>query len=256
MKKRIISAIIMLIIVVPILILGNIPFMVFTVLIGEMALYELLRLRKRLPLIVKIISYILTAIFILKDLIKINIDLLLIIMLLIYLGMLVFYNKNKFNYKESFLLIGIVTFIGLTFSNFITIRNSSLYIFIYLLLISILSDTFAYLIGRKFGKRKLAPAISPNKTIEGLIGGVIMGTLLSSIYYILVIKNISIPFCVIITLFLSLIGEFGDLIKSTIKRYEDIKDFSNLIPGHGGIIDRLDSIMFITLIYTVILNFI
>ena len=118
-----------------------------------------------------------------------------------------------------------------------------------------MTDTFALLIGSKFGKRKLAPKISPNKTVEGLIGGVGVGTIIASIFYIFIIKDIkNILFVFILTLFLSLIGELGDLIKSTIKRYENVKDFSDLIPGHGGIMDRVDSLIFVVLMYTLIIN--
>ena len=155
----------------------------------------------------------------------------------------------------TFFLIGLIIFIGLVFSKIIAIRNKDLYELLYLILIAILSDTFAYIIGTRFGRHKLAPNISPNKTIEGLIGGVIIGGLFGSIFYILVIKNYSnIFFIIIITFILSLVGEFGDLIKSTIKRYEKVKDFSNLIPGHGGLMDRLDSLIFIVLIYWFLIN--
>lgn len=111
------------------------------------------------------------------------------------------------------------------------------------------SDTFAYLIGKKFGKHKLTP-ISPKKTVEGAIGGV-LGALLFSLLYTVVINNfmhLSINYLhiSIVTIVLAIIGEIGDLAASGIKRYCGIKDFSDLLPGHGGMLDRIDSLLLIT----------
>ena len=111
------------------------------------------------------------------------------------------------------------------------------------------SDTFAYLIGKKFGKHKLTP-ISPNKTVEGAIGGVI-GALFFSLIYTVFMNNLmqlSINYLhiSIITIVLAIIGEIGDLAASGIKRYCGIKDFSDLLPGHGGMLDRIDSLLLIT----------
>ena len=126
---------------------------------------------------------------------------------------------------------------------------------IYLFLITILTDTFALFIGKSFGKHKLAPLISPNKTIEGAVGGSVVATILASLFYIFVVKDYSsIIIVIVLTFVLSLVGQLGDLIKSSIKRHAGIKDFSNLIPGHGGILDRLDSIIFVMMAYILISN--
>ena len=111
------------------------------------------------------------------------------------------------------------------------------------------SDTFAYLIGKKFGKHKLTP-ISPKKTVEGAIGGIV-GALLFSLVYTVVMNNfmhLSINYLhiTIVTSVLAIIGEIGDLAASGIKRYCGIKDFSDLLPGHGGMLDRIDSLLLIT----------
>ena len=258
MKKRIISGIVMAFITIPFLILGNLPFKIFTLILGEVALYEFLQFRKKIPLVIKIISYLLVSLIILKDLLGIKIELLLIISLVIYLSLLVFINnKAKYRYEYCFYLIGLTLFIGISFNNFIIIRDKSLYLFLYLLLITITTDSFALFIGTSIGKHKLIESISPNKTIEGFIGGSIVGTIFGSIFYVLLVHDVNNIFIVVlITLFLSIIGQLGDLIKSSIKRQEGVKDFSNLIPGHGGIMDRLDSIIFVQLIYILISNII
>ena len=110
------------------------------------------------------------------------------------------------------------------------------------------TDTFAYLIGMKFGKHKLSK-ISPKKSVEGAIGGTIGAIVLTTIYT-LIINNlyslgISYLYVAIVTMILSIIGQIGDFAASSIKRYVDVKDYSNLIPGHGGMLDRIDSLMFL-----------
>lgn len=110
-------------------------------------------------------------------------------------------------------------------------------------------DTGAYFVGVAFGKHKLAPKLSPKKTIEGSIGGTVFATLIAFVYSYSMVKffnmtqSIVVP-CVIVGAIGSIFAQFGDLAASAIKRYTKIKDFGKLIPGHGGVIDRFDSILF------------
>lgn len=110
------------------------------------------------------------------------------------------------------------------------------------------SDVFAYFIGRHFGKHKLTK-ISPNKTVEGAVAGVIGAILLGIIFAVLcnTLWGVGINYLLIgsIMALLSIAGQIGDLAASSIKRYCEIKDFSELIPGHGGMLDRIDSIIFV-----------
>ena len=127
-------------------------------------------------------------------------------------------------------------------------------LFLYLILIATITDTFAYVVGTLIGKHKLIPEVSPKKSIEGSIGGSIVGTAVATIfYYNLVSSNINIFVLIAITFVLTIIGQLGDLFFSKIKRENGIKDFSNIMPGHGGVLDRLDSIAFISLGYTLII---
>ena len=261
MKERFLSAVCMLIIIVPIIILGSWPFYIFTLILGMIATYELLNLNKKLPNVVKIITYLFIILIILSNIngkdFLISFDLKsLIFLLLVYLSLLVLVNNQEsYNYKNAFYLIGIVLFIGISFNNFIHIRNIGMNLLIYLLLITVGTDSFALFIGKSFGKHKLAPLISPNKTIEGAVGGSVVATILASLFYIFVVKDYSsIIIVIVLTFILSVVGQLGDLIKSSIKRHAGIKDFSNLIPGHGGILDRLDSIIFVMMAYILISN--
>ncbi len=111
------------------------------------------------------------------------------------------------------------------------------------------SDTFGYAIGTKFGKHKLCPDISPKKTVEGSIGGII-GVILSYIIITLIANssyfgmNLNMLSVLLAGVIVGIAGQFGDLSASAIKRFCKIKDFSNIMPGHGGILDRFDSILF------------
>lgn len=110
------------------------------------------------------------------------------------------------------------------------------------------TDTFAYLIGKNFGKHKFTE-VSPNKSIEGCIGG-IGGAILILLIYTSVCNNvfnlnINYIYAGVVAILLSCISQIGDLAASSIKRYCGIKDYSNLIPGHGGMLDRIDSVIFV-----------
>ncbi len=106
------------------------------------------------------------------------------------------------------------------------------------------SDTFAYLVGRQFGKHKLFERISPKKTIEGFLGSVFFTLIAASILSVY-FTNTSLVFWLILALIISVFGVIGDLVESLFKRQSGIKDSSHLIPGHGGFLDRLDSVLFV-----------
>ena len=110
-------------------------------------------------------------------------------------------------------------------------------------------DTGAYFTGVKFGKHKMIPRISPNKTWEGAVGGYLTGLILSLVFAFLLIKGLPMPMLVTGSLVLPAVAEIGDLSFSSLKRRFGIKDFSNLFPGHGGVLDRVDSMLFCMMVF-------
>ena len=122
-----------------------------------------------------------------------------------------------------------------------------------LLLVNFGMDTGAWFFGKKFGKNKLWEKISPKKTIEGLLGGALCSGILGALGWFLLVEKPSI-YLIILFSFFGILSQFGDLIQSKIKRQADVKDASGLIPGHGGVYDRLDSLLFLSPFFIIMVN--
>ena len=121
-------------------------------------------------------------------------------------------------------------------------------LFIGLLLLNFMVDTAAYFCGRKFGKHKLWEAVSPKKTVEGALGGVICSVIATSYFWHKLIAPID-PFTIVFFCLVACCAQVGDLVQSKLKRQFEIKDSSSLIPGHGGVYDRVDSLLFVAPLY-------
>lgn len=170
-----------------------------------------------------------------------------------------------FNEKYNF-ISGAVTLLGFiyvtVFFGFIILVNNKMYgnYLVWLIFLSSwLCDTSAYYAGKYFGKNKLCPRISPKKTLEGSIGGFLGSTLGCTLFGLFAVNrgvNISLIHFILIGAISGIISQLGDLVASSIKRYVDVKDYSQLIPGHGGILDRFDSILFSAVTVFYYLNFI
>ncbi len=257
MKTRILSALLLILICVPLLVIGGIPFDILVLLVSIMALYEIFKVRKtkkKIPFGMELCSYILVAFLTMNNYqstnLVISIDYRLVAFMIFFLLFpIVFINDNKkYNVDDALFLIGATLFIGLSLNMVILLRNYDLNYVLYVLLISCITDTFALVTGTLIGRNKVCPKISPKKTIEGCVGGSVMGTAVSVIFFITCINpSIKLSIIIGVTFILTIIGQIGDLVFSAIKRYYGLKDFSNLIPGHGGVLDRLDSSIFVVL---------
>ena len=261
MKIRIISAIVALIIVVPLIALGGIYYTLGICVIAALGYKEIIDLpasHGKIPNMMVFLGLIsLLTLILCNDGTSIYKGFTYQIIAMISLFMIVptvFYKEEEYSSKDAFFLLGAILFLGLVFNAFLTIRLRSLNTFLFLLIIPMVNDIFAYLIGSKFGKTKMCVSISPNKTWEGSIGGLVLGSVSGIILYRFLIGSISLK-VVIITIVLSIVGQIGDLIMSRIKRENGIKDYSNIMPGHGGVLDRLDSSIFVFITYIFLLMF-
>lgn len=255
MKKRVISAVVVLAIFIPLLLNGGFLYKVGIYILSMLGLKEFLdvkKIKKELPSFIEFISYIILSLIVLSSTNTENLifqmDFRIIggLFLVFLIPTVLYHNRQLYSVNDAFYLIGGVFFLGTSFSLLIIYRNINIFFIIYLFMITIFTDTFAYLIGRLIGNHKLLKEISPNKTWEGMIAGTLVGTFISSMFLTTTMSLNSSLFTVsLISLFLSILGQFGDLFFSAIKRYYGKKDFSNLMPGHGGVLDRLDSILFV-----------
>ncbi len=146
----------------------------------------------------------------------------------------------------AYALLGIL-YIPLLFSYLMLVRGFQDGQWWLLLMFTVVygNDTFAYYIGRNLGRHKFSPIVSPNKTIEGSLGGLAGGMLVALVMHYLFLGNlIGVRDILLLAFFLGILGQLGDLFESLIKRSVGVKDSGFVIPGHGGMLDRIDSIIF------------
>jgi len=261
MKTRVISAIVAIAIFAPLLILGGKAFSLAAGILAVLAYKEIVDLKVshgNLPVVVQIIGLIDLLLLVFSEFdgysIMFGVTYKGIALTLITLLIpAVLYKDEKYNMKDAFFMIGAILLLGTAFNVFILLRAISIYVVLYLMLIAIMTDTFAMIIGGLIGKTKLIPEVSPKKTWEGSIAGSLVGSAIAIIFYVNLIGKFSFGL-VIATIVLSVIGQFGDLVFSKIKRENKIKDFGKIMPGHGGVLDRLDSLIFICLAYIVLFS--
>ena len=257
MKQRIISAVIALAIFIPVILHGGIIFNIVAYLSGLVCLKEFLDAKSRksdVPTLMKVLAYVFMSLIVLYDITTISMDysldyrVLAGLFLTMLLPVVLYHDSKKYSIKDAFYMIGGVLFLGISFALLIMLRHADLKLFVFLFVITITTDTFAYVTGSLIGKHKMIPEVSPKKTWEGFFGGLIMGTFISAMFYHTCINpDLSWFYLIDACVFLSVLAQFGDLAFSAMKRYFGIKDFSNIMPGHGGMLDRLDSIIFVIL---------
>tara|TARA_R110002049_G_scaffold4842_13_gene34249 strand:- start:294 stop:1088 length:795 start_codon:yes stop_codon:yes gene_type:complete len=159
--------------------------------------------------------------------------------------------RQKLGLTIRYLIFSFCFLILLPFYN----QNYAPYIMISILVLIWVNDSFAFLVGKNFGKTKLFVSVSPKKTIEGFIGGFIFALIAAYIISTLN-SDVSLINWLIIAAIVSIIGTIGDLVESKLKRQAKIKDSGNIMPGHGGILDRLDSLLFAAPFVYLYINFI
>lgn len=266
MKKRIITGLLIGLFVIPLLLLGNIPYLIGILLLLGGVSYEISDIKKH-HWIIKVITILMVTLPTLYNYFHLDTNVLDIPILLIFLPILIYYSiavwNEKLDLKEATFL-SLFSILMILFGKsalFIRSINENANALLYVVTITCCVDIFALFVGCKFGKHRLNERISPKKSIEGSIGGALCALVIGFIFNLFFpifpanettnILNLSFnsslsliePLKVLaITLVLVVAGQMGDLMFSMIKRHYQIKDFSDLLPGHGGLTDRIDSI--------------
>ena len=260
MLKRIMTAVIGIPLVVAVIVLGN-PFLKYTIMIASLiGMFEFYRVVKKNHQPMVILGYGATILhYIAFDLVGSHYLIYVTLLVIFSLSlMVIFYPKYKV--EDVALTLFPVFYVSLLFSFIVELRemtNGSFWIWL-VALSAWGSDTCAYFTGITMGKHKLAPALSPKKTIEGSIGGIVGAGLLGYLYT-MVFTQFAMSqlrehtFVIVITVMIAaIISQVGDLAASAIKRFFEQKDYGNILPGHGGILDRCDSFIFVApIIYVV-----
>ena len=175
-----------------------------------------------------------------------------VFLLLIYCLAYVMFRLNKDKITDVMSLFALCTYVILCFTSVVAIRymENGNYNYLLIFIGAWVCDTFAYFVGKFLGKHKLIPAISPKKTIEGSIGGIVFTIGAFALYgYILRAAyefEISYVELIIMGAVVAVVSQIGDLIASAVKRQYEIKDYGFLFPGHGGVLDRFDSVMLVS----------
>lgn len=242
MGKRVLTSVIGGFFVIVATIIGGDLYNLLYLGIALIALYEMNRLNsKKFINIESLINYsfVVTLFFIKTNTLNYFNYLLYVFLLLMFI---LFVFKREFNFKN--LTFNIFKGVYVTFFMYhMILLNGNKFVWL-VYIIAFGTDTFAFFTGKLLGKYKLCPDVSPNKTIEGAIGGIIGCTTIAIIYFhFLGIKTYTLV--IIFSICASLISILGDLTASKIKREFGVKDFGNFLPGHGGILDRFDSVLFI-----------
>ncbi|MDT7014592.1 phosphatidate cytidylyltransferase [Levilactobacillus namurensis] len=252
MKQRVIMAIVALVIFIPIIIAGGVWVDIAAFALGLVALSEVLIMRKKLLISPEAIISGLGILVVIAPTTWFNhLPHYLTSWYLVYLFVLLLlvrtvFSRNRFSFDDAGVITLSMLYIGIGFHFFVAARAVSLVTLLYALFIVWLTDSGAYMIGRKLGRHKLAPHISPNKTWEGSIGGTLVATILVSIFwYFFPTGDYSLITMVGLTLIFSIVGQLGDLVESALKRYYGVKDSGKILPGHGGILDRFDSLLLV-----------
>jgi len=256
MKQRIITGIVLVIVLLPCIIFGGWIFKILIALISVGAAYELLHITHdpdaKPYLYITEALFILAQVFLSKELLGSNAIIIIFMIVLMTCGL---FDETMPMLRMGYYFIGgVLIATGLHMIYALRIDYGLNYL-IFLAAATLLADTGAYFTGMKFGKHKLNPRLSPKKTIEGSVGGTLVGGLLAILLALVLPMSIK-PYQMIICAFvLSTTGQIGDLTFSSFKRTFEIKDYSQLFPGHGGILDRFDSIIFNAMVFGLLLQF-
>ncbi len=255
LKERIITGIIGGAFFITMVLFGGWVFALFISIVASVAMMELLKMKKIAPIslmgIISLFSMWLLLVptnwfdqVVPSYFTKVEIFIFMILVLLMFTVI----TKNSFTFDQVGFVILSSVYVGFGFHYLIMTRDipeHGLILVFYVLLLIWTTDSGAYFVGRKWGRNKLWPDISPKKTIEGSIGGIVAATIVGTIFYFFFPIFSSYITALLVIIVASIFGQLGDLVESALKRHYAVKDSGNVLPGHGGILDRFDSLIYV-----------
>lgn len=254
MRERVIFGAIAVAIFIPFLLIGGLAFQLFAGALAILGMYELLRMRQLEVFSFEGLLAMLSAFVLVIPLDRYftnlpsdgNFITYGIIVFMILAGTV--FNSEEYNFDDAVFPIASSFYVGLGFHNLVQARDAGLDKVLLALFIVWATDIGAYMVGRQVGRHKLLARVSPNKTIEGSLGGIVSAVIVAFVF-MLIDRSVYAPHNLFVMLLLvvvfSMFGQFGDLVESALKRHYGVKDSGKLIPGHGGILDRFDSMIFV-----------
>ncbi|HEL2163519.1 TPA: phosphatidate cytidylyltransferase [Streptococcus suis] len=254
LQKRVIFGGIALAIFIPFLLVGGMAFQFFVGLLAIIATAELIKMHRLAPNSIEGVLAMLASLVLALPLQNYltflptdgNYTAYAIVVFLL-LGSTVF-NIGHYNYSDVVFPIASSFYVGIGFHSLILARMDGLNKVFFALCLVWATDIGAYLIGRQIGRRKLLPKVSPNKTVEGFVGGILSAGVIAIIFLIVdksLLAGYSFGMMMLLVVIFSIFSQFGDLVESAIKRHFGVKDSGKIIPGHGGILDRFDGMIFV-----------
>lgn len=251
MKQRILTAALALVLFIPFVWYGGWPFVLFAYVMATIGLIELLNMRNIPKYSFPAVVGLLFLWIILLPYNEMNVftftfsktEVIILFMMLLLFTTVV--TKNKFAYDHASFIFLSVIYVGIGFYFLVLARMNGLNYVLFVLFTIWATDTGAYFFGNAFGKKKLWPEISPNKTVAGAIGGILIACAVGILFQVIYPFEHSMLLIIAVAIIISIIGQIGDLVASAYKRHYEIKDSGNILPGHGGILDRMDSLIFV-----------
>lgn len=253
LQKRLIFGGIALIIFIPLVIMGGVIFQIGVALLSMLAVHELLHMKGLPTATIEGILAMLAA-FVLTLPLENYLKFLPVDGNVVAYGLVVFMLLgatvlgSNYSFEDAAYPIAASFYIGFGFNALLDARLVNVDKVLLALFIVWATDSGAYFIGTRYGKKKLLPHVSPNKTIEGSLGGVVSAVLVAAIFMLIrpqVARPYNFLIILVLTVIFSIAGQFGDLVESAIKRHFGVKDSGKFIPGHGGVLDRFDSLLFV-----------
>ncbi|MFC4652889.1 phosphatidate cytidylyltransferase [Lactococcus nasutitermitis] len=254
MRQRIITGVLAGAIFLGLLVAGNLYFQILVALLVIIAMQELFKMAKLQLLsfegILATLASLSLALPIGNQWLGLHLDggvMLFTIFLFAMLTGMVF-SDGKYSFEDVGFPFLSAFYVGIGFQNLIAARQEGIAIVFLALFIVWSTDIGAYFVGKSVGKRKLIPSVSPNKTVEGSLGGIVSAVIVAVIMYFLYkteLPKIGYPKLILFTVIFSIVGQIGDLVESSIKRHFGVKDSGKILPGHGGILDRFDNLIFV-----------